>query len=181
MAAYVGLDPTRDIDWVTSDITPIELFAEKKIDAVLGVAQEVQAIRARKLGHVVVSGILDRPWSQYFCCILAGRADYVERYPIATKRVLRALLKGADICVSNPQLVARQLIADKRVTNYDYTANMLAEIPYAKWREFEPEDTLTFLALRLREAGVINSSPRDIIANGTDWRFLNELRRELKT
>jgi hypothetical protein len=36
------------------------------------------------------------------------------------------------------------------------------------------------LALRLHEAGLIRSSPQKIIADGTDWRFLNELKRELK-
>jgi len=28
---------------------------------------------------------------------------------------------------------------------------------------------------------LIKSTPQQIIANGTDWRFLNELKRELKT
>ena len=35
-------------------------------------------------------------------------------------------------------------------------------------------------ALRLHEVGMINSSPNRIIAEGTDWRFVNELERELK-
>jgi len=33
----------------------------------------------------------------------------------------------------------------------------------------------------LRETGFIKSSPQKIIAEGTDWRVLNELKRELKT
>jgi NitT/TauT family transport system substrate-binding protein len=37
-----------------------------------------------------------------------------------------------------------------------------------------------FFALRLREAGMIRSTPQKIIAQGTDWRFLNELKKELK-
>ena len=53
-------------------------------------------------------------------------------------------------------------------------------IPYGKWRQYDPEDTVRFYALRLREAGVIKSSPQKIIAQGTDWRFLNELKKELK-
>ena len=53
-------------------------------------------------------------------------------------------------------------------------------VPYGQWRDYDPEDTLRFYALRLHEAGMINSSPNTIIAEGTDWRFLNELKRELK-
>jgi NitT/TauT family transport system substrate-binding protein len=37
-----------------------------------------------------------------------------------------------------------------------------------------------FFALRLHEIGMIKSTPQAIIADGTDWRFLNELKRELK-
>jgi NitT/TauT family transport system substrate-binding protein len=51
---------------------------------------------------------------------------------------------------------------------------------YAKWREYNVEDTLRFYSLRLREAGMIKSAPNKIIAQGTDWRFFNELKRELK-
>jgi NitT/TauT family transport system substrate-binding protein len=39
---------------------------------------------------------------------------------------------------------------------------------------------LRFYALRLHEAGLIKSSPQKIISGNTDWRFLNDLKRELK-
>ena len=57
---------------------------------------------------------------------------------------------------------------------------MLQSIQYGKWREFDPEDALRFFALRMQEVGVIKSTPQRIIAQGTDWRFLNQLRKELK-
>jgi len=41
--------------------------------------------------HVIVSSAVDDPWSQYFCCLLAGRREFVEKHPIATKRYLRAI------------------------------------------------------------------------------------------
>jgi hypothetical protein len=49
-----------------------------------------------------------------------------------------------------------------------------------RWRESNPEDTLRFHALRLHEVGMIKSTPQRIVAQGTDWRFWNELKRELK-
>jgi NitT/TauT family transport system substrate-binding protein len=33
----------------------------------------------------------------------------------------------------------------------------------------------------MHETGMIGSSPRDIVKNGTDFHFLDELKRELKT
>jgi NitT/TauT family transport system substrate-binding protein len=62
----------------------------------------------------------------------------------------------------------------------DYVLEALTEMPYAAWRDYDPEDTVRFFALRLHEAGMIRSSPQKIIADGTDWSFLNELKPELK-
>jgi NitT/TauT family transport system substrate-binding protein len=56
----------------------------------------------------------------------------------------------------------------------------MREIPYAKWRNYDPEDAVRFYALRLHDAGMIKSSPNKILADGADWRFWNELKRELK-
>ena len=55
-----------------------------------------------------------------------------------------------------------------------------AGYPYGRWREYDPEDTLRFYALRLREIGMIKSTPQKIIENGTDWSFFSELRKTLK-
>ena len=181
MAAEVGLDHVKDIHWVTDpSIKPIELFAEGKIDAFLGTPPEPQDLRARHIGHVIVNSTVDRPWSQYFCCMLAGNRDYVQKHPVATKRVLRAILKAADLCVTEPARVARRVVDGGFTPRYDYALQTLNEVPYDKWREYDAEDTIRFYALRLREAGFIKSSPQKIIADGTDWRFLNELKRELK-
>jgi NitT/TauT family transport system substrate-binding protein len=181
MAANVGLDPARDIQWVEGEETPMQLFIDGKIDAFLGTAPEPQLMRARKIGHPIVNTSLDRPWSQYYCCMLASTVDYVARYPVATKRVMRALLKAADLCVSNPQWVAQQMVDGGFASQYELALETLSEVRYDRWREYDPEDTLRFFALRMHEAGFIKSGPNEIIAAGTEWRFLDELKRELKT
>jgi hypothetical protein len=61
----------------------------------------------------------------------------------------------------------------------DYAVQTLADVPYNRWRDYDPEDTIRFYALRLREAGMLKSSPAKIVADGTDWRFLR-VRRELE-
>jgi NitT/TauT family transport system substrate-binding protein len=181
MAAYVGLDPAKDLNWVLSpSVNPMELFAEGKIDAFLGTPPEPQELRARKIGRVIVNSSIDRPWSQHYCCMLTGNRDFVHRHPVATKRVLRAILKATDFCVSNPAAAARQIVERGFTPRYDYALQTLQEVPYNKWREYDPEDTLRFYALRLREAGMIKSTPKKLIADATDWRFLNELKREPK-
>ena len=181
MATYVGLDPVNDINWVTSpSVRPKELFAEGKIDAFLGFPPEPQELRARNIGHVLLNSAVDRPWSQYFCCLLSGSRDFVHQHPIATKRVVRAILKATDLCVTEPERVAQMLVDGGFTERYDYALQTLTEVPYDRWREYDPEDTLRFYALRLHEAGMIKSTPQKILADGTDWRILNELKRELK-
>lgn len=181
MATEVGLDAGKDIHWITDpSVKPIELFVAGKIDAFIGFPPEPQALRARHLGHVILNTAVDRPWSQYYCCMLVGNREYVRKHPVATKRVLRAILKAADLCATEPARVARQIVDGGFTARYDYALQALNELPYDKWRDYDPEDTIRFYALRLHEGGFIKSTPQKIIADGTDWRFLDELRRELK-
>jgi NitT/TauT family transport system substrate-binding protein len=63
---------------------------------------------------------------------------------------------------------------------YEYVLQAVREIGYRNWRIFDAEDTVRFWALRLREAGVIGLSPKNVVARNTDWRFINELKKELK-
>ena len=180
MATLVGLDPAKDIEWVTSaKVRPIELFAEGKIDAFLGFPPEPQRLRAQNIGRVIVNSAQDRPWSQYFCCMLAGNREFVRKNPIATKRVVRAMLRATDLCVSAPAFVSQRMVDRGFASRLDYAVQTLADVPYNRWREYDPEDTIRFYALRLREAGMIKSSPGKLIADGADWRFLNGVRREL--
>jgi NitT/TauT family transport system substrate-binding protein len=189
MAASVGLDPTKDIRLVTAaspreadpTFPPLELFAAGKIDALFVGSSRAEEVRARRVGHVILNTTTDRPWSQYFCCMLVANRDYVRKYPVATNRVLRSILKGIDLCASEPARVAQRLVDGGFITTpHDYSLETLRAIPYGRWREDDPEDSIRFYFLRLHEAGLIKSSPNKLIADGTDWRFLNELKRELK-
>jgi NitT/TauT family transport system substrate-binding protein len=182
MAAYVGLTH-KDINWVVAPPgESLQLLAAGKIDAFLVFPPEQQELREKKVGHVhtVLDLTRDRPWSQYFCCIVAGNREFVRKHPVATKRAVRAILKGADLCGREPGRAARLLRGKGYTDNYEILLQALKEIPYGKWREYNPEDTVRFYALRLHEAGMIKSTPQKIIAEGTDWRFLNEIKQELK-
>jgi NitT/TauT family transport system substrate-binding protein len=111
--------------------------------------------------------------------MLVGRTEFVQKYPVATKRILRAYMKATDLCANEPERVAR-LMVDRAAARYDYALRTLQELPYGVWRDFDPEDTVRFFSLRMNEAGLIKSAPQQMIASHTNWRFLNELKRELK-
>jgi NitT/TauT family transport system substrate-binding protein len=181
MAAHVGLDPEKDIQWVIHPATEAStLLAERKVDALMAFPPQAQELRAKKIGHVVVASAIDRPWSQYFCCMIAGNKEFVRKNPVATKRAMRAILKASMMCATEPERAARLLVDRGFAKNYDYSLQMLKDLPYNRWRELDPSDAVRFYALRLHEFGVIKSDPKKIIAQGTDWRFFNELKKELK-
>jgi NitT/TauT family transport system substrate-binding protein len=182
MAASVGLDPHRDINWVAHPWSEARaLFVEDKIDAFMTFEPEGVKLREKKIGHVLIDTGADRPWSQYFCCLVIGNREFVRKNPVATKRALRAILKATEICALEPERGAR-LLVDRGVTErYDQALQVLKEIPsYGKWRQYSAADSLRFYTLRFHEGGFIKSSPQQLLSQYTDWRFINELKKELK-
>ncbi len=181
MAAWVGLDPSRDINWIVRRGTEaMQLLAEGKIDGFIGFPPEPQLLRARRVGHVIVNTTTDRPWSEHFCCMVVANRDWARKHPTAAKRALRSILKADAVCAADRDRAARLMVERGYTADFDLALRTLQEMPYGRWREYDPENTVRFFALRLREAGMTKSTPQKIIAQGTDWRFLNELKEELK-
>jgi NitT/TauT family transport system substrate-binding protein len=146
MVAYVGLDPRTDITWVTHSLAEaVRLLTEEKIDAFLATPPAAQELRAKGIGHVVVNSTLDRPWSQYFCCMMASNREFVRTHPLAAKRALRAILKANQICALEPEQAATFLVERGFTPGYDYALQTLQEIPYARWREYDPRTRSAFM------------------------------------
>jgi NitT/TauT family transport system substrate-binding protein len=181
IVAYIGVNP-RDMRWITaaSASDAVQTFVDGKADAFFAFAPQGEELRAKNVGRVILNTTHDRPWSQYFCCMVSARREFAEKYPTATRRALRAFLKAADLCAQEPERAARYLAAKGYEPRYEMALAILKDLPYRRWRDDNPEDTLRFHALRLHEVGIIKSSPQKLIAQGTDWRFLNGLKKELK-
>src|SRR5262245_56834476 len=126
MMAHVGLDAKKDVNWVTHPTREsMRLLGEGKIDAFLGFPPDPQELRAKKIGQVVVDSGKDRPWSQYFCCMVGGNRDFVRKNPVAAKRALRALLKASNLCALEPQHAASLIAA--RGYDYQYALETLKD------------------------------------------------------
>lgn len=179
---FVGLDPNRDINWVFHPPAQgKQLLAEGKINGYLGFPPDPQELRDRKIGRMLLSSTLDRPWSQYFCCMVAVNKGWGRKNPAATKRVMRAILKAGELCAADPNVGVQAFLSKGFTPKPEYARQALLELPFRQWRDFNPEDTLRFYALQLRESGMVKSTPQKIIAQGTDWRIVDELRREMKS
>src|SRR5262245_48352781 len=136
MAVYVGLDARQDINWVAHPPAVAKrLLAEGKIDAYLGFPPEPQELRATRVGRVGVSSAGDRPWTNYFCCLVTAHREFVRKYPAATKRAVRAIVKGADVCAAHPDRAAQALVDQGVTDQYETALQVMKELPYGKWRE----------------------------------------------
>ncbi|MDH3328605.1 MAG: ABC transporter substrate-binding protein, partial [Desulfobulbaceae bacterium] len=107
LIGYVGLDPDNDVEYV---VVPkdeaIELFKRGKIDAFLSFPPGPQQLKAAGIGQVLVDTNVDRPWSQYYCCMVLGRRDFIRNNPIATRKVIRSILRANDLGSQDPEMAA---------------------------------------------------------------------------
>ena len=147
MAAWVGVDPQADIQWIDGMMQPecipasavIGMPASKRrrirganvanrsscscraksIRIWLSYAKS-QDLRARKIGHVIMDMGRDKPFANCFCCMIVGHADFVRRYPVATEQRVRAILKATDLCsVKVAERAARRLVEGGFAQHYD--------------------------------------------------------------
>ncbi len=182
LIAYVGLDPDKDVEYVTvSKDEALEMFKRGEIDAFMSFPPGPQQLRAQGIGKELVNTNVDKPWSQYFCCSVIANREFIKKNPVATKRALRAILRANAIVAKDPEFAARTLIdmGIRKESEYQPIVNSLREIPYAKWNLYNPEDTIRFYGLRLKELGMTKHTPKEIIAQNTDWSFLNSLKSEM--
>ena len=182
LVAYVGLDPEKDFEYISaSKNEAIELFKKGEIDAFISFPPGNEQLKELGIGRVLVDTNVDRPWSQYFCCMVNASRKFTRENPIATKRALRALLQSNDIVTRDPEFATRLLIERKirKEAEYKYILRSLKETPFSTWRDYNPEDTIRFYGLRLYEIGLTKWTPQEIIDNNTDWRFLKSLKDEL--
>lgn len=182
MLAYVGIDPRKDVSWVIGSdmMDSMNVFMSGNADAFLGFAPQPQEVQKQRKGHTIINTLTDKPWSQYFCCTLIGNSNFVKKYPTATKRATKAILKAADLCAADPAKISRFLVQKGFEKSYETAHDVLKVLPFRQWRDFSLAATIQFHALKLREVGMISNSPLTIISRGTEFRFLDEIREELK-
>jgi len=190
LLAYVGVDPLTEVNFVEigPDINALrDAFVDGRSQAFIAPAAFGPSLRRnpKNPGKVILDTTMDKPWSQYYCCNLVANRDWVRRYPVATKRFTRAILRAADAVAKDKPRAAHEYVAggfnsttaspiDEEITN-----EIIRDLSY-DWREIDAEETLRFFALRLADAKLIKSTPQQIIAQGSDFAFMREQRTALK-
>ena len=195
LLAYVGVDPRTEVNFVEigPDLNALrDAYLDGRSQAFIAPAAYGPALRRnpKNPGKVILDTTMDKPWSQYYCCQLVANRDWARRHPIATKRVTRALMRGCDEVTKDKPRAAREYVARFPATASPTEAQIASELSITNevirdlsydWRELDPEETLRFFALRLGDAKFIKSTPQQVIAQGSDFAYMRQLRTELKT
>jgi NitT/TauT family transport system substrate-binding protein len=185
--AHIGMDPSElNLVDVPADRDVIGDYLDGKADAVFLPVHNGPLMRRnpKRRGSVILDSTADKPWSQNYCCMLTVNRDWAKANPAATKRATRAFLRASDI-VAKDRRAAVQVAIDKGVykTNAALTPEILFEtiamLSY-DWRELDPEETMRFFALRLRDVKLIKKTPQQVLDEGTDFTYFRQLRKELK-
>ena len=183
IAAQIGLNAQRDFEWVIStDYSGWpDLLKNGEIDAVVAFPPINYQFHDQRIGHVVLDTVADDPWRHYFCCVLGARTEYVENYPVATKRAMRAMFKANALCSRDPQTAASIISQHgEEFGERELILRSLNAIPYDAWRNYDVEASLRFYALRLHEAGLVNRTPQELLKIASDFGMFEDLKLELK-
>ena len=184
LLAYVGMQP-GDVNFVEI-ATPLQAFLDGKADAVHTQGQTGPFLHGLKdnPGHIILSTSIDKPWSQYYCCMLYANRDWAKANPVATKRATRAILRATDAAKRDLHAAAKAAIEKGTYKASPLTTEQLIydvmKDQSFEWRDFDPEDTVRFFALRLADAKLVKKTPTQIIAEGTDFAYFRRLQKELK-
>jgi NitT/TauT family transport system substrate-binding protein len=184
LLAHNGMQPS-DANFVelADTLTP---FVDGKVDAIWTGAQAGPLLLAnpKNPGHVILDTSTDKPWSQNYCCLLVTSRDWYSAHPIAARRATRAILRAVDEAKKDRHAAAKSAI-DKGT--YKAAPAVTEQVIYDiikdesfDWREFDPEETVRFFALRLADAKLVKKSPQQIIADGVDLAYFRQLRKELR-
>ncbi len=190
LLAYVGIDPLTEVNFV--EIKPgvaalRDAFVDGRSQAFIAPAAFGPELRRnpKNPGKVILDTTMDKPWSQYYCCQLVANRDWARRYPIATKRVTRAVLRACDVVAKDRASAAHEYVArgffstTPGATDEQIVNEVIRDLSY-DWRELDPEETLRFFALRLADAKLVKMTSQQVIAQGSDFAYMRQLRTELK-
>jgi len=183
LLGYIGIDPLKDVQFLSFGNGPDmrKAFIEGRADAVLNGASAGPAFRRLPTspGHVILSNLTDKPWSQYNCCTLVAHRDWARQNPIATKRVTRALLRATDRAARDQARAAHDAVSFGPDFADESLIRETMDMCTYDWRDLDPEETLRFYALRLADVKLITKTPQQLIAEGTDLAYMRQLRKEL--
>jgi NitT/TauT family transport system substrate-binding protein len=175
----IGITPPTEVELVPVKRNDMLTVLGKDVDALFTFSPVSFSVLDSGQGHVIFDSSTDDPWSRQLCCALFAPRQFVEANPGATRKAVRAVLRALNRGASDPAAMSEAMVAKSWVVTEDYASRAVAELSFGAWRTHDLADSMRFYGLSLHEAGLISSTPEEIIQRGTDLAFFNELKEEL--
>jgi NitT/TauT family transport system substrate-binding protein len=175
-----GLNPGRDVTFTLRPGPLAQLtqpFNEGKFDGFWAGVPVLFQARAAKLGHEVSNMMMDKPWSDNYCCGVGANRNFVQKNPVATKRALRALMMASDEAEHQPETAARYIVDKGYRPNYDDVIQSFKEMGHNRWREMDHEASARFWLRSFQSAGLLKGTPEKLLSDSVNLSFLNELKK----
>jgi NitT/TauT family transport system substrate-binding protein len=152
-----GLDPKKDVDWITFPSDAMELALDQgQVDAVANAEPIGTILLSRDKTRKVVDMAVDPPYSEEFCCVTAVNGTFAAKNPKAAAAVTRALLKGAKWVAAN-KTAAAKLAVEKAylASTAELNVQAIRDIKYMPAVAKARQDILT-VAKEMQAAGFLN-------------------------
>jgi NitT/TauT family transport system substrate-binding protein len=184
LLAYVGINPLAEVNFieVKPDVIALrDAFLDGRSQAFIAPAAFGPAMHRnpKNPGKVILDTTMDKPWSQYYCCELVANRNWARKNPVATKRVTRAVLRATDVVAKDKARAAREFVARVPGNVEQIVSEVIKDLSY-DWRDLDPAETLRFFALRLADSKLVKGTPQQIVAQGSDFAYMRQLKTELK-
>lgn len=124
--AELGIGVTTEnleVEWVIYQSSDLPLALEKGlVDAIATSDPTAQILENSGKGRTIINSATDAYLKDEFCCVIAARSEFVEKYPNLAAKFTRAIQKAAQYVQENPDETA-QILADKKYIAGDPLVN----------------------------------------------------------
>jgi NitT/TauT family transport system substrate-binding protein len=154
-----GLDPKKDVTWLTIAPDVMELALENgQVDAIANSEPIGSILEARNKARTIVDQATDPAYRDEFCCVSVVSGKLAKNNPGAAAKVTRALLKGAKWVGENPEAAARLSVEKKYLaSSAEINIQALSGLSYAPGVA-QCQASVNQAAKEMKLAGLLNAS-----------------------
>jgi NitT/TauT family transport system substrate-binding protein len=177
-----GLDPKKDVTWLTVSPDVMELALENgQVDAIANSEPIGSILLARNKVRTIVDQATDAPYKDEFCCAAVVSGQFAKRDPERAAKVTRALLKGAKWVGSNPTSSARLSVEKKYIaSSIEINVEAMSHLKYVPGVT-QCQTSVSQAAREMKLAGLLNPStnPKELATRA--WLALDGVSDEWVT
>ncbi len=177
--AVNGMDPKKDVDWVTFPPDAMGLALDQgRIDAVASAEPIGTILTVKEKVRTIADQATDDHYKDEFCCATAVSGKLMRENPAAAAKVTRAMLKGAKWVSVNPTAAAKLAVEKKYLAaSPEINAQAISKLNYLPGVSKCRKD-LDVVANEMKTAGLLKANTNAADLAKKAWADLDGLTDE---